>query len=97
MNAAAVQRLPKSSLMAQQVKDHCHCSGLGHCYGVDSIPGPGTSICHRHNRKKQKNKKKNQKTAYTAIIYSMDKKGSIKKNNKYCFTFFFKVSQQSSI
>ena len=24
---------------------HCHCSGLGRCYGVDSIPDPGTSTC----------------------------------------------------
>ena len=25
---------------------HCHCSSLGHCCGVGSIPGPGTSTCH---------------------------------------------------
>ena len=25
----------------------CHRSSLGHCCGTDSIPGPGTSICHR--------------------------------------------------
>ena len=32
---------------------HCHCSGLGHCYGVGSIPGPGTSTGLRYSPKKR--------------------------------------------
>ena len=27
---------------------HCHCCGLGHCYGTSSIPGPGTSTFYRN-------------------------------------------------
>ena len=27
---------------------HCHFSGLGHCYGTDSILGSGTSTCCGH-------------------------------------------------
>ena len=27
-----------------------------HCCGVGSIPGPGTSTCHRHHQKKKKGK-----------------------------------------
>ena len=34
---------------------HCHCSGLG------SVPGLGTSTCHRHN---QKRKEKKETTLY---------------------------------
>ena len=26
---------------------HYRCSGLGHCCGMGSIPGPGTNTCHR--------------------------------------------------
>ena len=42
---------PQSSLVAQQVGiQHCHCCGLGSCYGVGSIPGLGTSCCrYCHN------------------------------------------------
>ena len=29
-------------------------SGLGHCHGTVSIPGPGTSACHRGSQKKKK-------------------------------------------
>ena len=36
---------------------HCHCSGLSHCYGAGLIPDPGTSACHAHNEKKKKKKK----------------------------------------
>ena len=32
---------------------HCHCSGLSHCQGASSIPGPGTSTCHGVRPKKQ--------------------------------------------
>ena len=41
--------------MAQWVKDrYCHCSGLGCCCGIDSIPGPGTSTWHQCIQKKGK-------------------------------------------
>ena len=36
----------------------CHCSSLGHCSGVDSIPGLGTSICLPHASWVAKNKNK---------------------------------------
>ena len=31
----------------------CHSSGLGHCCDSGSIPGPGTSTCHRYRKKKK--------------------------------------------
>ena len=34
---------------------HYHCYGSGHCCGMGSIPGPGTSACHRHRQKFFKN------------------------------------------
>ena len=34
---------------------HCHCSGLGHCCGMSSIPGPGTSACHGCCQKRKRN------------------------------------------
>ena len=34
----------------------CHCSGLGHCCGSGSVPGPGAFTCHRHGQNKNKNK-----------------------------------------
>ena len=33
----------------------CHCSSLGHCCGVGSIPGLGTCTWHRGSQKKKKN------------------------------------------
>ena len=42
----------------------CHCSGSGCCCGVDLIPGPGISPCHRlyqKKRKKERRKKKEKK------------------------------------
>ena len=38
---------------------HCHCSGLGHCCSAGSLPSLGTSTCHCHSQKtnKQTNKK----------------------------------------
>ena len=30
---------------------HCHCSSSGHCCGVGSIPGLGTSTCCGHSQK----------------------------------------------
>ena len=32
--------------------------GIGHSCGSDSVPSPGTSICHRCGKKKRKEKKK---------------------------------------
>ena len=37
---------------------HCHCSSLGCCCVTGSIPGLGTSICHGHDRKKGRKKRK---------------------------------------
>ena len=37
------------------VKDlGCHYHGLGHCCAMHSIPGLGTSMCHRRGQKKKK-------------------------------------------
>ena len=36
---------------------HCHCSGSCCCCSTGSIPGPGTSICHKCSQK-EKNKNK---------------------------------------
>ena len=33
---------------------HCHCSGLDHCCGPGSLPGPRTSTCCRQSQKKKK-------------------------------------------
>ena len=35
---------------------------LGHCQGTGSIPGPGTSTCHRGGQKKGKEKEKKKKS-----------------------------------
>ena len=32
---------------------HCHCCDNGYSYGEGSIPGPGTSTCHRCGQKKE--------------------------------------------
>ena len=32
---------------------HCHCSGLGHCHGAGSVPGPGTFTYHGRGHKKE--------------------------------------------
>lgn len=32
---------------------YCHCSGMGHCYGMGLIPGPRTS-CSQKKKKKEK-------------------------------------------
>lgn len=32
-------------------KQHCHCYGLGHCWGTGSIPGPGTSTLCGYSKK----------------------------------------------
>ena len=31
---------------------HFHCNSLGHCCGARSVPGPRTSTCRRHDKKK---------------------------------------------
>ena len=33
---------------------HCHCSSLGRCCGMGSIPGPGTAICQWGGDQKKK-------------------------------------------
>ena len=33
---------------------HCHCSGLGHCCGLDSNPGLGISIYHGRSQKRKR-------------------------------------------
>lgn len=33
---------------------HCHCSSLGLCHGMGSIPGLETSTCLKHSQKKEK-------------------------------------------
>ena len=33
---------------------HCHCSGLGCCCGMDPVPGRGTSICHGRGTQKKR-------------------------------------------
>ena len=45
-----------SSLVVQQVKDHC--CGWGHCYGAGLIPGLGTSACWGMARKKKKKRER---------------------------------------
>ena len=35
-----------------------HCSSLGCCCGMGSVPGPGTSTCHGHYPQKKKRKGK---------------------------------------
>ena len=39
----------------------CHCSSLGHCWGVGSIPGPGTSYATGVDRKKKERNKEEKK------------------------------------
>ena len=42
-------------LLHGELRTWCfHCSGLYHCCGTDSIPGPRTCACHRHDKKKVK-------------------------------------------
>ena len=44
--------------MAQGVKElvFCRC-GIGHSCGLDWLPGPGTSICHRCDQEGEKKEK----------------------------------------
>lgn len=54
------KKIKGSSLMAQQVKDqHCHCCSSGHSCGADLILALGTSACHRHSQKTNKQKNPN--------------------------------------
>ena len=48
---------------------HCHCCGLGHCHGADSVPGLGTFAYSGHGQKKkrqgkEKKEKKGKGTAH---------------------------------
>ena len=45
---------------------HCHCCGLGHCYGMGPVPGPGTSTCHKSSQKKRK--KESSFSAQSAVL-----------------------------
>ena len=40
-----------------EMNQHCCSCSIGHSWGSDSIPGPGTSTCCRHGQKKNINKK----------------------------------------
>ena len=55
----------------------CHYSGLRHCCGTSSIPGPGTSTCHRCSQKKEKKK-------YRPFLFFHPHL-----SGKYACTFFF--------
>ena len=45
-------------MMVQWVKiQHCHSCGVGHSFGLDLIPGSGTSLCCGGNLKKKKKKR----------------------------------------
>ena len=35
----------------------CHCNGCGHCCGVDSIPGPGTSAYQEYGKERKEGRK----------------------------------------
>ena len=51
-NAVLIKWFGRSSHVAWGLRiQHCHCSGLGHCYGSGWIPGPGISA---HPKKKKK-------------------------------------------
>ena len=50
---------------------HCQCCGLGYCYGVGLIPGPGISTCQGHGQNKQTNKQtKKLGTAYPSTFWA---------------------------
>ena len=53
----------RSSALGSGLKDQCCCScSVGHICGLDSVPGPGTSICYgRIHQIKKKQKKKEKK------------------------------------
>ena len=54
---------------------HCHCSSLGHCCGAGSVPGPGTSTCHRWGQKKK------ERSLFSTILWCILDSGQ-KQNNR---------------
>ena len=48
---------------------HCHSCGVGFSRGSESVPGLGTSICHRISQKRKKKK--------NAVTWFFDLKGAI--------------------
>ena len=60
--------------MAQWVKDPVlHCCGSGYNCGVGSIPGTGTSACHRCNNNDKKEFLRQAKTKRTQQYYTYAK------------------------
>ena len=58
----------------------CHCSGLGHHYGLGLLPGLGTSTCHRCSQKKKKKERtKEMNTLMTFPLYILLRNHSRKK------------------
>ena len=80
-----------------QVQSPALCSGLkDHSYGLDSIPGLGTSICHGYSHK-VKNENYIYIRIYTAkqkqthryienklVVTSMERKGQVKRYKLLC-------------
>ena len=48
---------------------HCCICGGGRRWGLDSVPGPGTSICCGYSQKRQKEKKRNVKINIYSLIH----------------------------
>ena len=51
------KRRVRSSSVGRQVK-HFHCSGLGCCYGADSIPSLGISTCCGHSLQRRRRRRR---------------------------------------
>ena len=60
---------------------HYHCCGLGQRCGMGSLPGPGTSACHKHGQKWKQKQKRKRKSGPRAWIDTLPKK--IHRCNKY--------------
>ena len=69
------------ALRAQPLAQHgglkipcCHCCscGVGHSYGSDSVPGPGTSICQGCSQKKQTKQNQTNTTQNSFGVLAMD-------------------------
>ena len=71
--AVPIQSLAGHSGLGSSIATAC---GIGHSSGLDSVPGPGTSICHRYgqkrkekqNKTKQKNPKEKENSSDIHII-----------------------------
>ena len=58
MGYANLKRIPRVPWWLSGLKIWCcHYCGCGYCCGMGSIPGLGTSACHRFSKKKKKKKK----------------------------------------